>query len=189
MANSSSSLITLTNNTNFVAQFVVRKGDQVIARIPGVDPGGLIQVPTADTYQVKATTILNKNTYQTAPMNAAPGDSFLAQVIQVSDQGTYDFDIVEGAGSKADSMEFESTTNTPVTFSVLKDGTLLQNVTVTDNFTSETLYVGDTFYIYAVINGVTTSTITTNNGNASISALNNTSALEADFFHLQLNQM
>lgn len=179
--------ITLLNNTNFIAQYVVRKGDQIIARIPGVESKGSIHVPTANTFQVRATTILNKNTYQTAPMNAEPGDSFLAQVLQISDQGTFDFEMVEQTGSKPDSMEFETTTNTPVTFSVMKDGHLLQNVTVSDNFTNQTLFVGDTFYIYAVINGVTTSTITTNNGNAVITAVNDTSALEADFFHLELS--
>ncbi|WMS87014.1 hypothetical protein [Pleionea litopenaei] len=179
--------ITLINDTAYVAQFVVRKGDQVIARIPGVEPKGKIQVPTADSYQVRATTILNKNTYQTAPKSANPGDKFLAQVLQISDQGTYDFQIVEGAGSKPDSMEFESTTNTPVIFNVMKDGKPLQSVTVSDNFNSESLYVGSNFYIYAVINGVTTATLNTNDGSAVISAENNTSALEADYFHLELN--
>lgn len=178
--------ITLTNNANSDAQFLVYKGEQLIDRIPGVEPGGVCLVPTADTYEVSATTILNKNTYISAPMPAQPGDKFLAQVLQISNQGTYDFDVVPSAGSKADSMEFETTTNTSVTFSVLKDGKPLQNVTVTDNYDGDSLYVGNTFRIYAVIDGVTTSTITTNDGSASISAENNSSALEADFFHLEL---
>lgn len=178
--------ITLTNNTSYVAQFLVYKGEQLIDRIPGIEAGGKCLVPTSDTYQVTATSVLNKNTYISSPMSAKPGDKFKAQVLQISNQGTYDFDVVRSDGSKPDSMEFETTTNSPVIFSVLKDNKPLQNVTVSDNYIGESLYVGNTFQIYAVINGVTTSTITTNDGSANISAQNNTSALEADFFHLAL---
>ncbi len=53
----------------------------------------------------------------------------------------------------------------------------LQNVVVENSFQVETLDISDTFYVYAVINGVTTSTVQFTNPSATISAITDTSGL------------
>lgn len=176
--------LTFLNNTAYISQFVVNKGDQVVARLPGIAPGASMQVQTDDTYTVVASTILDGNTYISAPKVVSGAACFIARVLQSSSQGTYDFEMLVEASTVADSMEFQKTTIGPVTFSISKNGVHLQSVVVPDSFRSVSLQIGDVFSMYAVINGVTTATVTTTNPNATVTALLDTSDLEAGYFTL-----
>lgn len=176
--------LTLLNNTKFDAQYVVKKGAQIIARLPAITPGAKLSVPTADTYEVIATTLIENNTYTSAPIEVGGSMGFLAQVLQVQAQGTYEFDVQEFPSSVADQLVFQSTCLNPVTFSILKDGKPLQNIVVSDSTQSQSLDISDTFSIYAVIEGVTTATIVTSDANATITATTNQSMLEGGYFSL-----
>ncbi|RDZ28143.1 hypothetical protein [Lysobacter silvisoli] len=178
--------ITLRNTTQYIAQFVVRKGGQVIARLPGIEPNAQMVVPTEGTYQVTAMTIIDGNTYTSAPMDVTGAVSFLAQVLQVREQGTYEFDVVQGYSTRPDQMQFQKTTLAPVTFTIDKDGVPMQAVVVPDSFTMQTLDISDTFYVYAVVNGVTTATVSTTNLNAQVTATSDTSTLEQGYFTLEI---
>ncbi|WP_454831626.1 hypothetical protein [Pseudoxanthomonas wuyuanensis] len=179
--------ITLGNNTQFIAQYVVLNGEQVIARIPGIQPGAQLLVPTNDTYQVIATTVINGNTYISAPIDVTGPTNFLAQVVQVPSQGTYEFNVVELPSTNPNQLQFQKTTIGPVTFTITKDGIPLQTVVVNDAFQIQTVAIGDTFSIFAVINGVTTATVVTTNPNATVVANTDTSALESGYFTLVLS--
>lgn len=178
------SVLTFLNTTNYIAQFVVNKGDQVVARLPGIAPGAQMQVPTDDTYSVTASTILDGNTYTSAPAVVTGACGFVARVLQSSVQGTYDFEMLTEASSAADQMVFQKTTIGPVTFSISKNGVYLQSVVVPDSFRSVTLQIGDVFTMYAVVAGVTTAEVTTTNPNATVTALLDTSDLESGYFTL-----
>lgn len=178
------SSLTFKNQTKYIAQYVVYKGDQCVARLPGISPGATLQVPSDDTYQVTATTILEGNTYTSAPTTVSGAMGFIAQVKQSNQQGTYDFEMVSEPSSAADQMEFQKTTIGPVTFAISKDGVHLQSVVVQNQFLKKTLQIGTTYKIYAVINGVTTDTTVTNNQGATITALTNDTNLEAGYFTL-----
>lgn len=178
--------ITLRNTTQYIAQFVVRKGGQIIARLPGIAPEAQMTVPTADSYQVTAMTIIDGNTYTSAPMDVTGAVSFLAQVRQVREQGTYEFEVVQGYSTRPDQMQFQKTTIAPVTFTIEKDGVPMQAVVVADSFMMETLDISDTFYVYAVVNGVTTDTFSTANPNATVTAVSDTSTLEQGYFTLEV---
>ncbi|UHQ24964.1 hypothetical protein LVB77_09945 [Lysobacter sp. 5GHs7-4] len=178
--------ITLRNTTNYIAQFVIRKGGQIIARLPGIAPEAQMVVPTEGTYQVTAMTIIDGNTYTSAPMDVTGACSFLAQVLQVPQQGAYEFDVVQGHSTRPDQMQFQKTTLSPVTFTIDKDGVPMQAVVVADSFSMETLDISDTFHIYAVVNGVTTDTVSTANPNAEVTATSDTSTLEQGYFTLDV---
>ncbi|WP_206956670.1 hypothetical protein [Trinickia acidisoli] len=181
------SSLTLLNETAYVAQFVVFNGDLITARVPGIAPGAQLQVPTDSTYQITATTIIDGNTYSTAPLDVSGAVSFLAQVKQNRQQGTYDFEVQMGPSTVADRMEFQKTTIGPVTFTIAKNGVPLQTVVVTNSFVTKTLKLSDTHAVYAVINGVTTDTVTTNDPNATVRALLDTSNLEFGYFTLSVD--
>ena len=87
--------LTLRNSTNYAATFIVRQDQQVIARLPSIAAGSQLVVPLVDTYQVTATTVIDGNTYTSAPIDVSGAMGFLAQVIQVAPQGTYEFNVVE----------------------------------------------------------------------------------------------
>lgn len=178
------SVLTFQNTTAYIAQFVVNKGDQVVARLPGIAPGAQMQVPTDDTYSVTASTILDGNTYTSSPQVVTGAACFIARVLQSSVQGTYDFEMLVEGSTSADQMVFQKTTIGPVTFNISKNGVYLQSVVVPDSFRSVSLEIGDVFSMYAVINGVTTSTAQTTNPNAIVTALLDTSDLESGYFTL-----
>jgi hypothetical protein len=178
------SALTFLNTTPYIAQFVVFKGEQIVARLPGIAPNAQLQVPSDDTYQVTASTILEGNTYTSAPATVSGAMGFVAQVKQNNVQGTYDFEMKVEASNSADQMVFQKTTINPVTFSISKNGVLLQNVVVQNSFLVKTLQIGSTYSMYAVINGVTTDTTQTNNPNAVITAQLDNTDLESGYFTL-----
>ena len=180
------SALTLRNHTDWTAQYVVHRGDQVIARLPGLVPGAQLQVPTTAVYRVVATTVIEGNTYTSAPLEVTGAAGFLARVRQVEPQGTYVFEMVEVPSTRPDQLQFQKTSVSPVTFALSKDGVRLQNVMVANSFEMATLNIGDTYSIYAVINGVTTDTVTTTNPDATITAIADTSDLESGYFTLEV---
>lgn len=178
--------LTLRNTTNYIAQFVVRKGGQIIARLPGIAPEAQMVVPTEGTYQVTAMTIIDGNTYTSAPMDVTGACSFLAQVLQVPQQGAYEFDVVQGHSTRPDQLQFQKTTLAPVTFTIDRDGVVMQAVVVADSFLMETLDISDTYYVYAIVNGVTTATVSTANPNAEVTAVTDTTTLEQGYFTIEI---
>lgn len=180
------SFLILRNNTAFIAQFVVSRGQQVIARIPGLAPGAQLQVPTAAVYQVVATTVIEGNTYTSAPLEVTGAAGFLAQVRQHAAQGTYQFEAVQVASTRPDELQFRKTSLSPVTFTIARNGVMLQTLVVANSFQMVTLNIGDTYSIFAVINGVTTDTVTTTDPDATITAIADTSGLEFGYVTLQV---
>lgn len=178
------SALTFRNHTDFVAQFVVFRGEQVIARLPGLSPGAELQVPTAAVYRVVATTVIEGNTYTSAPLDFTDAARFLAQVLQVPAQGAYVFEVVELASARPDQLQFQKTTPGPVTFSLSRNGVVLQNVVVTDSFQTKTVETAQEWMAYAVINGITTDTVRTTNPDATITVVVDTSTLEQGCFTL-----
>jgi hypothetical protein len=181
------SALTFKNQTSYIAQFVAARGEQIIARLPGIAPEAQLLVPLEDTYEVAAATIIDGNTYTTAPVAVTGPMSFLAQVKQNAQQGTYDFEVKVGNSPSADQFIFQKTTIGPVTFTLSKNGVPLQNVVVEDSFRTETLTVGNVYVVYAVINGITTDTVQTSNPNAIITAVSEDTSLEAGYFTLIVN--
>ena len=180
------SALTLRNHTDLVTQFLVSRGQQVIARLPGIASGAQLQVPTAAVYQIVATTVIEGNTYTSAPLDVSGPAGFLAQVRQHAAQGTYQFDVVQMASTRPDELQFRKTSLSPVTFTIARNGVMLQTLVVANSFQMVTLNIGDTYSIFAVINGVTTDTVTTTDPDATITAIADTSDLEFGYFTLQV---
>lgn len=180
------SALTLRNHTDWIAQYVVHRGDQVIARLPGLAPGAQLQVPTTAVYQVVATTVIDSNTYASAPLEVTGAAGFLARVRQVEPQGTYVFEVVEVPSSRPDQLQFQQASVSPVAFTLSKDGVWLQNVVVANRFQMQAFDIGDTFSVYAVVNGVTTDTVWTTDPDATITVVADASTLEQGYFTLEV---
>jgi hypothetical protein len=178
------SALTFGNTTSYIAQFVLFRSEQVIARVPGLAPGAQLQVPVTDDYTVVATTVIDGNTYTSAPLDFTGAASFLAQVRQDAAQGTYVFEVIEAPSTRPDQLQFQKTTLGPVTFTLSRNGVILQNVVVTDSFETRTLQTAQEWTVYAIVNGITTAPVTTTNPDATITAVLDTSALEQGYFTL-----
>ncbi len=181
------SALTFCNSTKFIAQYVVKKGDQVVARLPGIAPNASMTVPSNNSFDIVASTVLEGNTYTSAPVTVSGATKFLAQVKQHAAQGTYDFEVVTLPSSSATQMQFEKTSINPVTFAISQNGVPLQSVVVQNSFVLNTLTIGDVYSIIAVINGVTTDMSQTSNPNATVTAITDTSDLEAGYFTLVIS--
>jgi len=180
------SRMTLRNNTPFVAQFSVQKGEQVIARIPGLSPGTSAEIPTHAIYQVVASAVIEGNTYLSAPLEVDRGAGFIAQLIQHASQGTYEFRVVEIPSSNPSQLQFQSTLRQPVSFTISKDGRPLQTVVIDNPFQLRVIDIGDTFGIQAIINGVTTDRANTHNPSAVVTATMDGSRPEIAYFSLEV---
>jgi hypothetical protein len=172
------------NQTLYIAQFIAKQGQLVMARLPGVAPQAELRLPSDDDYTVAATTIIEGNTYSTAPASVTGPMQFLAQIKQNVTQGTYDFEMLVEPSPQADQMIFEKTTIGPVTFTISKNGAPVQSVVVPDSFRTESLTVAGSYSVYAVINGITTDTVQTTNPNAVITAVVDNTAPETGYFML-----
>ena len=178
------SVLTLRNDTPYIAQYVVHKGQQVIARLPGLAPGATLSVPVASTFEITASTILHGNTYTCAPIVMGGPAHYLAQVKEMGAPGTYEFEVVTTPSTVGNQMQFEKTSIAPVTFNITRNGVYLQSVVVQDSFIRVTLEISDVYYVYAVINGITTDNVTTSNPNATITAVADPSDTEFGYFTL-----
>lgn len=170
--------LTLQNNTPFPAVYIVMKGEQMIARTASVAPGAELQVPSTEVYTVVASTMVEGNTYTSAPITFSGATGFIAQILQHASTGTYTFEIQQVPARASDRLEFQKTTIDPVTFIISHEGIPLQSVVVSNSFAMVTLSLDGTYSIHAVINGVTTGTIQTEDPGAVITANEDSSALE-----------
>ena len=176
--------ITLKNTTPYTAQFIIQKGQQFIAHLPGLEPGGILSVPTDDSYEVIATTVYKGKTYTSAPQQVVENPHFLAQMLQ-SNNGSYDFKVVTSLSSRENEITFEKTTLNHVTFTITKDAEPIQDVVVATSFKAASLHTGSTFNIFAVINGITTATLATTDASAVITALaEESTAFSEGYFQL-----
>lgn len=178
--------ITLRNTTTFIAQYIIKRGEQILARLPGLEPGAQMIVPTAVSYAVTASTVIDGNTCISAPLSVNGNMGFLARILQVEAQGTYVFDVEEVPAMQPDQLTFESTCPAPVTFTLSADGVPLQNVVATDPYMAKTLETGDVFFINAVINGITTEMFSTSNPDVTVTAVDSSSDQDAGYFTLVL---
>ncbi|HYD80326.1 MAG TPA: hypothetical protein VEC06_10995 [Paucimonas sp.] len=178
--------ITLQNQTAYPAQFTVKKGEQVVVSLPALESGQSVSIPTTDIYEVVASTVIDGNTYSSAPMTVTGATGFLAQVIQVYNQGTYVFDVQEVPSTASNQLQFQSTWRDTVTFTIQKDGKPLQSVVCTDAFNMQTVTLSDTYSFQAIINGVTTATQYSGNSNATCVAVNDTTLRDRGYYTLRL---
>ena len=179
-------LLILRNNTRFPAIYVVKKGEQTIARTQPVAPGGILRVPDTQTCTVVATTVIEGNTYTSAPITVTGPAGFLARVLQHTPQGTYLFEMQELPPHGPDRLEFQTTTISPVTFSISNNGIHLQAVIVNEAFKIVTLSLTDSYSIYAIINGVATEVVQTGDPGAVVTAIEDSSDLEHGYCMLVL---
>lgn len=179
--------IILLNQTQYAAQYTIKEGQQVIAKVPAVQPNAQMSIPVNDVYEVIATTVIEGNTYSSAPLTVSGSMGFLAQVLQVSSQGTYEFDVAMFQNGAPDQLAFQKTCINPVTFTIGKNGKPLQNVVVTSSFQTQTLDISNTFSIDAVINGIATETVTTSNPRATVTAIVDNSILGSSYYSLAVS--
>lgn len=183
--------ITLRNTTGYIAQFVVFQGDRLVSRLVGLTPGAQVVVPLQTRFEVVASTLLEGNRYTAAPVfvdSSAPNaPALLAQLRQDTAQASFKFEVVESLSPDAARMSFQKTCPNPVTFTLSRDGHLLQHVVVSTSFQGASLLVSGSLSVHAVINGITTDTAMTNNPEAVITAVEDNSVNEAGFFALAVS--
>jgi hypothetical protein len=178
------SALTFRNQTLYIAQFVAKQGELIMARLPGVEPQAELHVQADDEYSVVATTMIEGNTCSTAPATVTGPVQLLAQVTQNAAEGTYEFEMLTEPSPQADQIMFQKTTIGPVTFTLFKNGAAVQSVVVQDSFKTESLTINGSYSAYAVINGITTETVQTTNPNAVITAVVDNSEFEPGYFSL-----
>ncbi len=164
------SAITLVNSINpsdsSTAEFRLYQGANQIARI-GVHTTGRASIPTTSNYSAQAMTSMGEFslTSNTVTFSSDAVD-LLAQVL--TENGYYDFQLVAKSGSRPDAITCENTWRRPVQFTLTKPGTPIQIVTVVDEHNDALISTAQQWQCYAIVNGITTSTVTINDPNGTV---------------------
>lgn len=157
----------LINETNHMTDFVVFKGDLLLARIK-VPPSAMATVRTDTFFQVQALTKRGGQTYVARPLQLDSAKNIDAAIME--SEAALSFEIMDSAPSYIDTLTFNNTTNGPVQFTIQREGVPLQSFVVNAN-DKKLISVEETYKIYAIVNGVTTSIHTTTNPDAMVKAV------------------
>jgi hypothetical protein len=153
-----------------MAEFRVSQGAE-IGRV-GVHAGETAVVPTSTEYKAQATTSMGDFTltsnivsFNTASVNLT------AQVI--TENGYYDFQLTEAPGTDPNGIVLENVWRNPVQFTLTRPNSPFQIVTVVDEHNNATISTPQHWQVYAIVNGVTTSTESTMNPSAKFTLVAN----------------
>lgn len=164
------SAIKLVNNVPAsvvpAVEFRLSQGSNQVARI-GVHSGGQAAVPTTTNYQVQAFTTmgdfsLTSNTLSFSSTSA----TLLAQVL--TEDGYYDFQLVQAPGSQPSALVCENTWRNPVQFKISQPGSPVQIVTVVDEHNNTSVSTAQQWQCYCIADGITTMMVTITDPNATI---------------------
>jgi len=174
------SQITLANNVPTsntpAAEFRLLQGANQIARI-GVHAGGAAAVPTTTSYNVQATTSMGDFTLTSNALTFSDTSALvLAQVL--NEDGYFDFQLIQLPGTQPSAITLENTWRSPVQFTITQPGTPVEIINVVDESNNAIVSTAEQWSCYAIVNGITTATVTTNNPNATftVTADNNESS-------------
>lgn len=145
-------------STSPSAEFQVSQGSQTIAKSK-VNAGESTSIPTTANYQVQALTqmgdfVLTSNTLTFNQSSA----TVVAQMS--TDDGSYDFQIVQMAGIQPNAIALENTWRSPVQFKLSQPGNPTQINSVVDVRSSNLVSTSQSWTAYAIANGITTPTVT-----------------------------
>ena len=96
-----------------------------------------------------------------------PSANLLAQVLV--ENGYYDFQLTVQPGTQLSTILCENTWREPVQFKLTMPGTPVQIVTVVDEHDNDPISTVQQWTCYAIVNGITTSSVTTTDPSATIS--------------------
>ncbi|HEX2832578.1 MAG TPA: hypothetical protein VHW00_06165 [Thermoanaerobaculia bacterium] len=148
------------------AEFRVSQGSNQIARI-GVHSGGMASLPTTSSWQVQASTTMGDFALTSNVLVfTGPSAGILAQVL--SQEGYYDFQIVQSPGTHPSAIVLENTWRNPVQFQLTQPGTPTQIVQVVDEHNNTIVITAQEWSVYAIVNGITTPNVTITDPNATV---------------------
>jgi len=166
------SAITLVNSISAgvapTAEFRLFQGIDRIARV-GVHAGGQVVIPTASEYSAQATTSMGELTLTSNPVNFDASSMLLIARV-ISENGDYDFQLVESPGVHVSTIALENTWTNPVQFKLTRPNSPFQIVTVVDENNDSEISTAQQWTVYAIVNGITTQTLTVTDPNATITA-------------------
>jgi hypothetical protein len=154
-----------------LAEFRLLRGGLQIARI-GVHAGGKASVPLSSTYAAQATTTMGDFTLTSNTVTFTSDAVDL--VAQVLDDGGYDdFQIVQRPASQLSAILLQNTWRAPVEFTLTQPGTPVLIISVVDENNNATVSTAQQWTCYAIVNGITTASVTTEDPNATFTVLAN----------------
>lgn len=180
------SAITLVNqvpeSNTASAEFRLLRGESMVARV-GVYAGGKASVPSQGTgFTAVAMTQMNSMSLTSNEVSFSSGSQvLLAQFVSAS--GVPCFQLVAAPGTQDKAIVCENTWREPVQFIITEPGTPFQVVTVVDEHNTAPVTTVQQWECYAIVNGITTATVTITDPNAVVTLL-----AEEDGYTLALGQ-
>jgi hypothetical protein len=167
------SAITLINSYDGAdaAEFRVFQGDHQACRLR-VGRGGEATMPTDMEYVVQTTTNMDDFTLTSNTIsfegNSIKGNSIILLAQIVVEKGYSDFQLEASQGTQPDMIVLKNTWENPVHFKIIPPNDPMQIITVVDEHNYPLISTTQAWTIYAIVNGITTETVETDNPNATI---------------------
>lgn len=164
--------ITLINNVPASnvpsAEFRLSQGNEghVIARV-GVHSGGQASIPLSNQYTAQAVTRMGDFTLTSNSVSFTAGSTTLLTQVLTED-GYYDFQLVQVPGTQPSAIVCENTWRQPVQFNLTQPGSPVQIVSVVDEHNTSSVSTAQQWSCYAIVNGITTTPVIIHDPNARI---------------------
>ncbi|NUP07804.1 MAG: hypothetical protein HOW73_17285 [Polyangiaceae bacterium] len=146
------------------AEFRLSQGDNEIARV-GVHAGASAEIPTSNLYTVQATTVMRDFTLTSNIVEFDEAATTLVAHV-LNQDGYYDFQLSKKPGRQPSAIVCENTWRLPVQFKLSQPGSPVQVLTVVDEHNTISLSTAEQWQCYAIVNGITTATVTINSPSA-----------------------
>lgn len=151
------------------AEFRLSQGSNQIARI-GVHAGAQAAIPTNSPWSAQAVTTMSGGALESNVVTFAEQSILLGAQI-VEEGGVVDFQLVTKPGVRPWTITLQNAAPQPVQFTLTQPGSPVQIVNVVDENNSGQIPTAQQWQAYAIVNGITTQTVTTANPNATITAV------------------
>lgn len=164
------SAITLLNRTDRLVVFRIHSGERPVLRPPALAPGASQRIPTAVVHRVVATTEVEGNTYTSAPVETVGAADFVARMVSVPPHSLHALELQREAATRPDRLLLQAETPSSATFVVQREDGARQTVVVY-SAGEASVHIRETFSIYAIVDGVTTGTLSTDDPDARIAVV------------------
>jgi hypothetical protein len=168
MSDSITLINSLSGKQSYPAEFRIMQGKDLVARV-SVPAGGQASVPSGNAYTVTATTSMGNITLKSNAVMFDSDSAHLLAQVRMNNPGLFDFELLQlGSVASGNAITCENTWREPVTFNVQRNGSPMAIVKVVDEHNTDSVSTEEQWDIYAIVDGITTLFVTTDNPNAAI---------------------
>jgi hypothetical protein len=171
------STMTIRNSVNKPAQVTIKQGGLLLARV-GLGAHGKAEVVSCvQGVVIDASTTFGGSPLEAASLALAPAPADVTAEVAEPGEGDFQFRLVQSAPTELSAIVLSNTWREPVRFQLKAKPTGAATTIVIDANGTETVGLGGDFYLFAIVNGITTAVLTVADPSATVTITQDESGL------------